>query len=124
VGLRTSIADAVGSAITAVGDIAETITYKANTAGSYNVTTGVVSHTATTYTFSAVVYPFGASRAGKNDIVDGVTADLAILFASDDLAVTPDTNDLIVRDSDTYKIRQITQDPAGASTRLIVTRLG
>jgi len=123
VGLRTSIADAVGSAITAVGDIAETVTYVATSTGEYDTYSGQVSETTTEYSLTAVVYPFGASRAGKNDIVDEVTADLAILFASKDLAVTPDTNDLIVRNSENYKIKQITQDPAGASIRLIVGRM-
>ena len=123
-GLSSSIAKIVESAIVTVGDLAETITYNAKTAGSYNVTTGAVAHTTTTYTFNAIVSPFGAAGTGANEIVDGITSDLAILFASNDLAVTPDTNDTITRDSKEYKVKQIIQDPAGASYRLIVGLMG
>jgi len=121
--LRTAILDAVSSAVTAVGDIAESVTYVATNTGEYDTYSGQVTETTTEYTFNAVVYPLGASRAGNNEIVDEFTSDLAVLFASKDLAVTPDTNDLIKRGSETYKIKQITQDPAGASIRLIVGRM-
>ena len=123
-GLSASIGKIVESAIVTVGDLAETITYNAKTSGSYNVTTGAVAHTTTTYTFNAIVSPFGAAGTGSNEIVDGVTSDLAVLFASNDLSVTPDTNDTITRNSKEYKIKQIIQDPAGASYRLIVGLLG
>ena len=122
-GLRSALLDAVSSAVTAVGDIAESVTYVATATGEYDTYSGQVTETTTEYTFKAVVYPFGASRAGVNEIMDEVTADLAVLFASKDLAVTPDTNDLIKRGSETYKIKQITKDPAGASIRLIVGRM-
>jgi hypothetical protein len=55
--------------------------------------------------------------------MDEVTTDLEILFASKDLAITPDTNDQIIRGTEKYKIKQIAKDPAGASIRLIVGRL-
>jgi len=122
-GLRGAILDAVSSAVTAVGDIAESITYVATSKGEYDTYSGQVIETKTEYTFNAVVYPFGASKAGSTDIVDEMTADLAVLFASKDLAVVPDTNDVIIRDSEKYKIKQITKDPAGASFRLIVGKL-
>jgi hypothetical protein len=122
-GLKDAILNAVSSAITATGDIAESVTYVATTTGSYDTYSGQVSQTTTEYTFNAIVYPFGASRAGGNDVMDEVTADLAILFASKDLAITPDTNDQIIRGTEKYKIKQIAKDPAGASIRLIVGRL-
>jgi len=122
--LRDSIARSVESAFVTVGDIAEEITYNSRTDGTYNVTTGASSHTTTVYTFQAIVSAFGSARVDRNEIMDGITADLSILFSSNDLAVTPDTNDTITRDSQTYKVNQIIQDPAGATYRLIVGRIG
>ena len=123
-GLSASISKIVESAIVTVGDLAETITYNAKTAGSYNVTTGAVAHTTTTHSLKAIVSPNGAAGTGSNEIVGGITSDLAILFASNDLSVTPDTNDTITRNSKEYKVKQIIQDPAGASYQLIVGLMG
>jgi len=47
-----------------------------------------------------------------------------MIFASRDLAVTPDTNDTITRDSAIYAINSILSDPALASYTLILTRVG
>jgi hypothetical protein len=123
-GLKSSIGKIVEAAIVTVGDLAETIAYNQKASTSYDVTTGVVTTTDTVYTFQAIVSPFGAAGTGSNEILDGITSDLAILFASNDLVVTPDTNDTITRNSKEYKVKQIIQDPAGASYRLIVGLLG
>lgn len=123
-GLRSSIAAIVQGAMVTVGDIAETVTYNQKASQSYNITSGAVTTTDTVYTFQAIVSPFGAAGSAPNDIVSEVTSDLAILFASSDLAITPDTNDTITRESEEYKINQIIKDPAGATIRLIVGKLG
>lgn len=127
-GLKASIGKIVESAIESVGDLAETITYNARTTGSYNVTTGAVAHTTTTYSLKAVLSPLGGNASGRkvdaNDVSTQFTGDLSAMFASRDLAVTPDTNDTITRDSATYAINNIISDPALASYTLILTRLG
>jgi hypothetical protein len=122
-GLKASIGKIVESAIVSVGDLAETITYNARTTGSYNVSTGAVAHTTTTYSLNAVLSPLGG-KVDANDVSSQFTGDLSALFASNDLAVTPDTNDTITRDSATYAINSIISDPALASYTLILTRVG
>jgi hypothetical protein len=124
--LRAMIASAVSSAIVATGDIAETITYTAKSTASYNATTGALSKTDTDYTLQAIVAPFGntASLDSKTNVEPEHTGALSVLFASDDLAVTPDSSDTITRGGLVYKISQISFDPAGATNRLIVERMG
>jgi len=122
-GLKASIGKIVESAIVTVGDLAETITYNARTTGSYNVTTGAVAHTTTTYSLKAVLSPLGG-KVDSNDVSSQFTGDLSAIFASRDLAVTPDTNDTITRDSAIYAINNISSDPALASYTLILTRVG
>jgi len=122
-GLKASIGKIVESAIVTVGDLAETITYNARTTGSYNVTTGAVAHTTTTYSLKAVLSPLGG-KVDSNDVSSQFTGDLSAIFASRDLAVTPDTNDTITRDSVIYAINNISSDPALASYTLILTRVG
>jgi len=122
-GLKASIGKIVESAIVSVGDLAETITYNARTTGSYNVTTGAVAHTTTTYSLKAVLSPLGG-KVDANDVNTQFTGDLSAIFASRDLAVTPDTNDTVTRDSVTYAINNIISDPALASYTLILTRVG
>lgn len=124
-GMRGSIGKLVQSAIKTVGDIAETVTYVQTVAGSYDPATGTVSNTETEYSLKAVVSNFGAAGLqDKNFVEDEHTTSLAILFASNDLSVEPDTDDIVKRGSTKYKIKQIVKDPAGASTRLIVERIG
>jgi hypothetical protein len=122
-GLKASIGKIVESAIVSVGDLAETITYNARTTGSYNVSTGAVAHTTVTYSLKAVLSPMGG-KVDSNDVSSQFTGDLSAIFASRDLAVTPDTNDTITRDSVIYAINGIISDPALASYTLILTRVG
>jgi hypothetical protein len=123
--LRAMIASAVSSAIVATGDIAETITYTAKSTASYDAATGVLSKTDTDYTLQAIIAPFGAAGLdGKTNVEPEHTGALSVLFASDDLAVTPDSSDTITRGGLVYKISQVSFDPAGATNTLIVERMG
>jgi|TARA_R110000787_G_scaffold165636_1_gene278734 hypothetical protein len=123
--LRAAIASAVSGAILATGDIAESITYTAKSAASYNASTGALTKTDTTYTIKAIIAPFGAAGLGdKTAIEPEHTGALSVLFASADLSVTPDSSDTITRGIIVYKIQQIIFDPAGATYRLIVERMG
>jgi len=122
-GLKASIGKIVESAIVSVGDLAETITYNARTTGSYNVSTGAVGHSTVSFSLKAVLSPMGG-KVDSNDVSSQFTGDLSAIFASRDLAVTPDTNDTITRDSVIYAINNIISDPALASYTLILTRVG
>ena len=122
-GLKASIGKIVESAIVSVGDLAETITYNARTTGSYNVSTGAVGHSTVSFSLKAVLSPMGG-KVDSNDVSSQFTGDLSAIFASRDLAVTPDTNDTITRDSVIYAINGIISDPALASYTLILTRVG
>ena len=124
-GLRAVVSSAVASAIAATGDIAETLTYTAKSAAVYNTTTGVLVKTDTTYSFRAIVAPFGAAHLGNPTMIEPEhTGALSVLFASADLTATPDSSDTITRDSIVYKIKQINFDPAGSTYRLIIGRMG
>jgi len=122
-GLKTAIGKSVKTALKTVGDLAESVTYNALTQGVYNATTGIQAHVTVSYSLKAIVnYIGGAEEANLN--TSGFTGDISILFASDDLEVTPDTNDTITRGSETYAINNISSDPANASYTLILTRVG
>ena len=122
-GFKSSISKNVESAFATLGDIAETITYNAKTSSSYNVSTGAVSNTTTTHSLKAVVTYLGEKIDGL-DNSSSFTGDLSIIFASNDLSVTPDTNDTITRNSEVYSINNIVSDPVVASYTLNLTRLG
>ena len=59
--LRAAIASAVSGAIVATGDIAETVTYTAKSAATYDVANGTLSKTDTTYSIKAIIAPFGSA---------------------------------------------------------------
>lgn len=123
--LRAAIASAVSGAISATGDIAETITYTAKSAATYNVANGTLSKTDTTYSIKAIIAPFGsAGLDGKTRIEPEHTGALSVLFASADLSATPDSSDTITRGGLVYKVTQITFDAAGSTYGLIVERMG
>lgn len=123
--MRANLGKLVQSALKTVGDIAETVTYVQTVPAAYDPAVGTVSNTETEHSLKAVVSNFGAAGLqDKNLVEDEHTTSLAILFATLDLSVEPDTGDIVKRGSIKYKVKQITKDPAAASTRLIVERIG
>ena len=122
-GFKTSIAKIAENAFVALGDIPETITYNAKTSSAYNVSTGAVTNTTATHSLKAVVTYLG-EMVGGLDNSSSFTGDLSIMFASNDLSVTPDTNDTITRNSEVYSINNIVSDPVVATYTLNLTRLG
>jgi hypothetical protein len=124
--LRDAILKAVSSAISATGDIAEIVTYRRISTGTYNPSSGAIAHIETDYTIKAIIST-GRSQVittAPNVVETGGTGDLIMLFASADLPIVPDTNDVIERNSKIYKIRKIGSDPAGASYELIIGEIG
>lgn len=123
-GLRSSIASAVDSAFVAVGDIAETITYRKKTTGSYTTSSGVVTHTDSDTSIKAIVTPQAGSSVDKNFITTEHGGALEFTIKASDITGTPDTNDQIVRDGEVYSVNQISFDPAGATYQIIGERMG
>jgi len=129
-GLRSSIASAVDSAFVAVGDIAETITFRKRTTGSYTTSSGVVTHTDSDTSIKAIVTPRSfqqqpqASSGDKNFITTEHGGALEFTIKASDITGTPDTNDQIVRDGEVYSVNQISFDPAGATYQIIGERMG
>ncbi len=131
-GLRSSIASAVDSAFVAVGDIAETITFRKRTTGSYTTSSGVVSHTDSDTSIKAIVTPRsfqqqpqgGAAYEDKNFITTEHGGALEFTIKASDITGTPDTNDQIVRDGEVYSVNQISFDPAGATYQIIGEKMG
>ena len=122
-GLRATIASAVGTAFNAIGDIAETITYRSRTDGSYNAATGVVSHTDTDTSIKAVITALSDSQ-DPNTIAEEHSGDLSFLFQQSDLTGDPDTGDEIVRGGETYTVNKIEFDPAGATFTVTGSKQG
>lgn len=124
--MRDTIAKLVQSAIVTVGDIAEQITYNAKTMVTYDPVSGEINENTTVYPLNAVISPIKSTSDSRfpSEIIDGITPDLSVLFASIDLPITPNTGDTITRQLDNYKITKIMLDPAGASTELYVAKIG
>jgi len=123
---RTTIQNLVESAFVTLDDITETITYKHKTSSTYNVGTGAVSNSETTYTIPAVIKFLGGDVDGNTKEKD-FTGDLQVMFASKDLnsgATEPNTADTISYDSEIYSINNIKSDSVKASYTLNLVRLG
>lgn len=122
-GLRDAILSAVSSAITATGDIAESITYIATSKANYDVYTGKKEVIETQYPLNAIV-TIVSDKVLKGSIASGNTGELSVLFAAKGLAFTPKTNDIVLRNSERYAISKIDTDPANASYTLLIRKLG
>lgn len=112
-GLRSTIAGAVGAAFAAIGDIAESATYR-RTSSSYNTSTGTNVVTNTDYTISKSVW-----TKFDNFEVDRVSilgSDVKVIVQSSSLSILPNiATDQVIRVSDgkIYNLLRVTKDPAG-----------
>ena len=120
---KNTIKNLVESAFVTIDDIAETITYNNKTSSSYNVGTGAVANSTTTYSLKAVVKYLGDTVNG-NDKEISFTGDISVMFASNDLAIVPNTADTITRGGEVYSINSIKSDSVLASYTLNLVRLG
>jgi hypothetical protein len=122
-GLRNALLNAVSSAITSTGDIAESITYRVKSNPVYDVYTGQMANDETDYTITAIVSV--ASEDVKSGLKSvGNTGELTVIFSSKGLAFTPKTDDTIVRSAEIHTISKVDKDPAGASYTLTIRKLG
>ncbi len=122
-GLRDALINAVSSAVTATGNIAETVIYRIHTNHIYDVYSGKMEHNATDVEVKAIVSVVG-EEVGIGSIEVGNTGQLAVLFATKGLTFTPQTDDFIVRNSEVHVINKVDTDPAGASYTLTIRKLG
>lgn len=129
-GLSDTIADAVVTAIDAVGDIAKLIIYTEVRESVYDPSNGEVISTKTNHSIKVIVstpknekYKSGIASGNKLPKVYKTTSDLEIMFASKSLPVVPKSNDTVTLDGKTYQIVDIDTDPAGASFTLIISKL-
>jgi len=116
-GLKETIAGAVRSGFTALGNLTESVTYKAyQTTSVYDVTLGTYTRVETSYTLSGVFLEYT-----KKDI-DGEQIkphDQKFLFQQADLEVRPSLQDRIVRDSGAiWEVVWVKEDPAHATWEL------
>jgi hypothetical protein len=126
-GLRDAILDAVSSAVTAVGDIAESVTYISTNKGEYDVYTGQNLVVDSNHTINAIISFDDNTIAGKgsSDMSDsGFTGEITALFASKGLTFTPKTDDKLSRNGEAYIVTDIKKDPVGASYSLKLRKLG
>jgi hypothetical protein len=107
--------------MSAVGDLAESITYTSINKGTYDVSTGLIPSSGTSYLINAIVSFDDNTMAGrgKSTIVNSThTGEITVLFASKGLAFTPKTDDKVIRDGEAYIVSDIKKDPVGASYSL------
>lgn len=122
-GFRTTIQNLVESAFVTLGDITETITYNSVSVGNYDTYSGQNTDVSTEYSLKGVV-KFLGEQVGGNATDIAFTGDIAFMFASKDLAITPTTRDTITRGSEVYSINSIKSDPVVATYTLNLVKLG
>lgn len=110
-GLRSTIVNAVGSAFKAIGDIAETATFR-RVASAYNPATGTNVTTNTDYTILKAV--FAKYDSSEIDKIVILATDIKMIFQQSELAIVPNiATDRVVRTSDgkVFNIIRTSQDP-------------
>lgn len=115
-GMRAAISNAVGAAFTAVGDIAESVTYR-RTASAYNPATGTNTVTNTDKTVSAIFTRYSQIELARSTGIN--VTDLKMTVRTSTLALVPNiATDKVVRSSKTFNIIDYSSDPAGATYTL------
>jgi hypothetical protein len=91
--LKNTIIDLVSEAMVLLDDLPETATYSSVIMGTYNVTTGTMSKTLTSRTFSAVKANFSVSEMDESIIP---STDAKLIVAAKDFGVgEPSINDTV-----------------------------
>jgi len=117
-GLRATLAKAVASAFTAIGDIPESCTYR-RTSSAYNTSTGTNVVTNTDYTIAKAV--FLAYESMEIDKVTILASDQKFLIQASSLPVASvniATDQIIDSSGKIFNILRISKDPAEATIKL------
>jgi hypothetical protein len=112
-GLRATVAAAVKTAFTAIGDIPETATYRYYLSGdpSYQPEEGYVFNPKTDYSLTMLFTKFN-EREIDNQVV--LSTDMKCIVEAtefSDNSITPKGADLIIKDSENWEIKSIYLDP-------------
>jgi len=119
-GLRQTVANAVQSAFTAIGDVKVSVTYQAMLIGGYSPASDTAAFTLTEYILDAV--KIAPTRFELAEGAEPYT--LKLLFRQADLPVTPKPEDTVVIGSETFQIADdgIRGDPADATWTIRLMR--
>ena len=113
---RATIAKAINSAFKVLGDIPEAATLR-RTTSSYDTSTGDNTLSTTDYPMSKAV--FVKYETFEVDKVVVLASDVKLILQQSDLAVRPAlATDTIIRNSRTYNILRVGEDPAAATYTL------
>jgi hypothetical protein len=110
-GLRETIKAGARTAFNVLGDIKESVTYKAHNAGVYDRTTGKQSESWTNYSIEAIFDGF--NEVEVNPTSDIRFGDLKVMFLNVNV-FTPKSSDVVVRDGNDYEVIGVQTDPAKA----------
>ena len=110
--LASAFKAAAAAAVSAVGDVATTISYTRKSGGSYNATTGALTVTSTTESVSGVVMDYSDRELNNQSIAVG---DRKVLIPGNNFtAITPETGDEMTIGGETYVVIRASVDAAGA----------
>ncbi len=129
-GLQSTIQNLVGSAFSAIGDLAETVEYiHAGQEPDYDPTTGEVTPDSDTSSpqVRAVILAVGKSTQDQlpTALVEVARpGDQLALIPAVDLDTAPTTGDKLVKDDDTWLVKGMEVDPAGGLWKVLLTRVG
>lgn len=118
-GLKETLAAAVTTAITALGNIPKDVTYYAVTQGVYNATTDSYTNSITTINCKGLVYK---SKVENQDWKRTTLSETKLLIAGevfDNAGVTPSEDDYVVIDGKRYEI--FTERPAPSEPVYVFT---
>ena len=111
-GLRETFKKAAQTAISAIGNVAVSVTYVSITGDAvYNPVTGVVTEKSTSYSVN-MMFDENLAEDIKNIAID-INEKLGYI-AVDDLTPTPKTDDRITIDSVNWAVTEVRTDPADA----------
>ena len=118
--LKLAFRKAAIAAFTAAGDVKRSVTYRSMTSSAgYNPTTGTVTGLYTDYSVEMIIVRVSAQEVGLGIVK---TNDQWALIPQFSLTPVPQINDLIVEDSEEWKIVQIKDDGAEALWKFLVRK--
>ena len=118
--LKTLIQNSVDIAFNVVSDLTTVVTLRQKGAATYDPSTGVVTSAETDTTISVIVDKYDAAEV-DNQIIQA--NDLKILVNQSDVTTDIAHEDKIIIGTDSYKIMNISKDPAEATYELQIRKI-
>ncbi len=129
-GLQTTIQNLVGTAFSAIGDLAETVDYiHEGQEPDYDTTTGDVTSDSDTSTVPVRAVILSAGKTAMEKLPTALVevarpGDQLALIPGSDLTISPTTGDKLVKDDDTWLVKGFAADPARGLWKVLLTRVG